>query len=118
MVVMCVCNNNQQKYNNGTYLNKMQDQSIQEITQNTSDLILFIIMVVLIQNGQIWNTYKIVEYLVTKIQYRRRSSLPKASPSYRPKTQMNQFITHLKYEDLPSTMHPSLADANQEFGLQ
>jgi hypothetical protein len=41
MVVMCVCNNNQHKYSNGTYLNKMQDQSIQEITQNTSDLILF-----------------------------------------------------------------------------
>jgi hypothetical protein len=67
--------------------------------------------------GQIWNTYKIVECLASKIQDRRRSRLPKASPSYRPKTQMNQLITQLKYEDLPSTMGPSLAEANQEFGL-
>jgi hypothetical protein len=96
----------------------MQDQSIQEITQSTSNLILFIIMAVFIQNGQMWNTYKIVEYLVTKIQDRRRSRLSKASPSYRLKTQMNQLITQLKYEDLPSTMRPSLVEANQEFGLQ
>jgi hypothetical protein len=68
--------------------------------------------------GQIWNTYKIVEYLATKIQDRRRSGLPKASPSYRPKAQMNQLITQLKYEDLPSTLRPSLAESNQEFGLQ
>ena len=66
----------------------------------------------------IWNTYKIVEYLATEIQDKIRYILPKASPRYRPKPHMNQLITQLKYEDLPSTMHPSLAEANQEFGLQ
>jgi hypothetical protein len=67
--------------------------------------------------GQIWNTYKIVECLASKIHDRRRYRLPKSSPSYRPKTQMNELITQLKYEDLPSTKHPSLAEANQELGL-
>jgi hypothetical protein len=69
---------------------------------------------------QIWNTYKGIECWAdkaSKIQDRRRSRLPKASPSYRPKTQMNQLITQLKCDDLPSTMRPSLAEANQEFGL-
>jgi hypothetical protein len=69
---------------------------------------------------QIWNTYKGIECWVdkaSKIQDRRRSRLPKDSGIYRPKIQMNQLITQLKCDDLPTTMRPSLAEATQEFDL-